>query len=309
MKRMLALIATVGLSKLVFADYRGEVNIEYLTGSAETASGYVVPDYTPPVGPVDPPTTGTPPALPPISPEPGTYSDDDYDGWAISGTYYLQPVDTSLGPLRLAPFLSKASSIGGKYGEIETDRSDIETKFWEVETRLVINQAWVLEAGFGAAEIDTVIATNDVDIYRVAAGYYVADTTQLRVAYDVMDEDTVDADRWSIDIQHVQQLENGMTWSANVLYGLVAGDTRIGRDDDGSDIEIALSWFFSHNLGVGANLDIRDRDVTGDVDYYQYWASYFPTDKISLELSYYDEDNNDLNVSSDGFVFEAKYRF
>ena len=99
-----------------------------------------------------------------------------------------------------------------------------------------------------------------------------------------------------------------MTWHANLLYGHVRGDAAIG-DDDGADIEARFSWFFNDRFGAGADYVMNDRDQSGDTDGWQVWTNYFPTDKISLSLSYFSEDNDDFDAENDGVVFEARYRY
>ncbi|MCR9262301.1 MAG: putative porin [Pseudomonadaceae bacterium] len=305
MKKIVMFLLTVLFSSQLYADYRGELGIDYTSGSVGVGSSYSVPDYTPPTGPTDP---GAPPIEPP-PPEFYEGGDDDFSGWTVSGQYFLEPVDTSQGPLQLAEFLSRASSVGGRYGQLETDDTDIETDMWQVFTRLIVGESLVVEASYGQSDIDTTLGSVDVDMYTVAGGYYVAETTQVRLGYDVEEQQLYDFERWLIDITHVQQMENGMSWQAHALIATVTGDADFGRDDDGSDLELAFKWFFNHNFGIGADYQMSDRDVTGDTDAYQLWASYFPTDKISVTLSYYDEENDEFDVDSDGVVFEAKYRF
>ncbi len=293
-----------------WADYRGEVSFGYITGDISVSESSL--DYTPPPSsdPDPPPTSSPPTGSPPV--EPSSFdrssSDEDYSGWQVAGEIFFEPVDTSLGPRLLAPFMDRASSVGGAYSTIETDDTDIETETWQLFTRVVINGGWVLEGGFGQTDIDAGIFDEDVDLYRAAVAYYLAQYTQLRVGFDTEDFDGIDYDTWSIDVTHVQQLENGMTWQAQLLYADVRGDADFG-DDDGSDIAVNISWFFNDAFGVGANFMTADRDSSGDTDSWEVWTNYFPTDKISLSLSYFDEDNDDFDAQNDGVVFEAKYRF
>ena len=299
----LAALGVMLAPALGHADYRGEVGIEFVTGSVE--SGYRIPDYTPPpTG--EPPTE--PPTEPPSTPGETTFIDDDYSGWEVNGQLFFEPVDTSKGPFQLAEFLDRASSVSGRYGMTEIDDSDVETEYWDVLVRAVVSGALVLEAGYGQSEIDAGLVDTDGDLYHVAVGYYVATNTQVRLSYDEEDLDGLDYERVSIDVEHVQQLENGMTWQGSLLWGDVSGDG-IAGGDDGSDLEVGLSLFFNDNFGVGVDWQLSDRDFSGDSDFYALWANYFPTDKISLELAYYSDENDDFDAESDGVVFEAKYRF
>ncbi len=300
MRRLMVLALSLAAHAAWGAEYRSELSFGYLAGDI-SVSGSSTPGYTPP--PVGEPTETPPIEPPPVS---STSADDDYSGWQVGGEVFFAPVDTSHGPRRLAPFMDRASSVGGRYSELETDDSDVETESWEAFTRIVVNN-WVLEGAFGQSEVDSGGADEDVDLYRAALGYYVAQYTQVRLGYDNEDVDSVDYERWAVDVTHVQQLESGMTWQAKLLYGDVQGDLAIG-DDDGSDIEAEFSWFFNEAFGVGANYRLAKRDASGDTDAWNLWTNYFPTDKISLSLSYFSEENDDIDAENEGVVFEAKYR-
>lgn len=304
MQRILLTITLLAGAMGAVADYRGEAGIQYLRGSLDGSGSYDVPDYEPPVGEPGEPISETPPgSIPSVS-----IGDDDYDGWMVSGRYYLQSVDSSNGPLKLAPFISRASSIGGSYGSIEYDDSGLENDFWDVFARLVIN-GWVVEAQIGGEDLDSDFGDDQVDVYAAALGYYVAENTEVKVGFDTQDQDLEDYDRWTLNIEHVQRLSNGMTWQARGLYGFVNGDHDALSDVDGFDVEVDVSWFFSDAWSIGADYALRDRDDRGDTDYYRLWANWFATEKISLELSYFSEENDDFDIDSDGMVFEANYRF
>ena len=298
------LTCAVALPQAASADFHFEGGLEVLSGEIRLGDVYS-PDYTPPpTGSPDPgfPPTGTPPpTAPPPTSELSTEA-EDYDGWAVSGTWYVGGVDTSRGPLRLAPFMSRASSIGGRIGEIETD-SGVDADFYLLDTRWVLGNGVIIEADYGQADG----GGGDADIARVAGGYYFADTSAVRLGYDSDDDDLADYERWTVDVTHVQTMENGMTWSLSALFGFVTGDTAFGEGDDGNDLQLAGSFFPRDNFGFGFEVAFAERDATGDVDAYELWADYFVTEKISLTLSYRDEDGD--VVENDALNFEARYRF
>lgn len=294
MKFFVSALCVLLFANTVYADYRGDLGINYLKGSAD--SGYDIPDYEPPTGTGDPefPATETP-----------SYSSEgDFDGWAVDGTYYLGDVDASNGPWKLAPFLSRVSSIGGGFGRIESKDADSETEFWDAFGRMIINERWVIEGGVGGTEENSIGGDSETDLYKVAVGLYFATDSQLRFAFDRADADEEDSDRWSVDVVHVRELDSGHTLHASLLFGLVAGD------DDGNDIDLALSYYLNQTLGFGVDYSKQSRDEAGDTDGYKVWANYFVTEKISLELNYFElEQVSGLTIESDGVEFEAKYRF
>lgn len=305
--RTLTLLICFGWLVPASADYRSEINLGFVWGNIDSGynTGYIVPDYTPPAN-TDTPTNS--PIDPPVGPIDVASIDEDYSGWNVDGQWFFAPVDTSLGPQQLAEFMSRASSIGGAYSSLEGDDSNFEIETWQVYTHITLGEAWVATAAFGSADATQSRDENDIDLYHVALGYYIAQYTRLRTGYNRENGDNIEYDRWSIDVNHVQQLENGMTWQASVLYGSLRGKSEIGQDDDGSDIEINMSWYFNDQFGVGADYDIHARDATGDTDRYSLWANYFVSEKISLKLSHNSEENDDFNVDSSNIMFEAKYR-
>lgn len=299
MKSPCLILAAAFLAGQAAADgFRGEISGGYVSGS--TSYSYEIPDYTPP----DPGAPGEPGS--PTEPGISSGSSEDYDGWMIGGRVYLDGVDAAGGPLRLAPFLKRASHVGAHYASVETD-SGIDADIWDVDTRLVWN-AWVAEASYGQADAGFGGTSGDADVYRAAVGYYVARRTQLRGAYETADGDGGnDTSRYVVDVTHVQRLSNGMTWSVNALAALVDQDTLL-LNEDGTDLELTLDWFFNDNVGVGAQVQLSDRDESSDATRWEIYGDYWVTEKVALRLSYYDQDFDDLDVKSDAWTFEAIYR-
>lgn len=140
--------------------FRGELWGGYASGSAGI-SGYRIPDdYVPPEGPGEPGE----PLLPGETPG----SSEDYDGWRVAGRVYLDGVDGSRGPYRLAPFLDRASHVGAAFQSLESD-SGVEADVWRVDTRLVY-EAWVAEAAYGQADAGFGALDTDADQRRMAVG-------------------------------------------------------------------------------------------------------------------------------------------
>lgn len=300
------------------ASFRSDFGLSYADGELCLASGGYSPpeDYTPPptgtpAPPVaDPPTVTPPPTGGPIESPGFAGSDcvDDFDGFEVSGQVFLGEVDPGRGPYRLAPFLARASSVGGSYGRFETDASGVDVDRWSLFARLVTDRGWVFEGAYETSEFDGTGFDTDLDEYRVAGGYYLAQDTQLRLSYSNDDADFADSERWAIDVTHVQQLENGMTWSLHALYGFVTGDAG-PFDDDGNDILLSGQWFFRDDIGVGVDFELIDRDATGDLFAWEIFGNWFVTEKVSLNLSYRAEDFDDLDADTKALEFEARYRF
>ncbi|MEM6710037.1 MAG: hypothetical protein AAF648_14750 [Pseudomonadota bacterium] len=315
-KKLISAAALSGLAFPALADcFRTEWGVSYLNG--ETESEYSIPEYTPPTdlgSPGLPPSpgtgtgTGTTPTPGITVPETSPGFDDtvDYDGFVVSGEVFLAPVSCDSGPLKEAAFLSQVSSIGGAYGQIEDD-GDVETDILNAFARIVAN-SWVVEGELVRNDIDAEFADSEVDYVRIAGGRYLADATQLLFSYENTDFDIAEADRYAVDIKHVAQLENGMSYTVDALVGFVQTDTIFGQDDDGFDLALMGDWYFNNQFSVGAEIEFADRDSVGSLVNYTLNATYFFTEKILVSATYQDFDDDALSILGDQFVVEFKYR-
>ena len=277
--------------------YRGDISGGYISGSTTGSGG-----YQPPSGYEPPTTPGEPLPTEPVPTEPmNVSSSEDYEGWNLAGRIYFNEVETSRGPLALASFLQRTGHLGLTYTNTETD-SGAETKEWVLDSRFVINSL-VMEAAYGKRD-GGASTQSDADLWRAALGYYIGDDTQVRAAYEATDTDGGDnGNRYVVDITHVQDLSNGMTWSANALVGWVDEDA-----DDGTDLNLLFDWFFNDNVSVGTELTYSDRDVVGNTFDYEVHGDYFITDRLSLRLSYFNQDYGDTDVETDGLLFQFLFR-
>ena len=291
-------ILTVAILLLASIGVHAETYQSEFTGGYASGTGSF--SYQPPSDYVPPTDPGVPP---PSTPEPvGFSANEDYDGWQVGGRLYLDSVDTSQGPLALAPFLTRANHLGFSYSDQETD-SGAELDEWRLDTRIVINDL-VLEGEYGQANADLFGVDTDADLWRAAVGYYVAQNTQIRGTYELVDSDNGSkSDRYAIDITHVQSLDSGATWSANALVGWVDEDS-----DDGTDINVLIDWYFNNNVSLGTELTFNSRDIAGDTVIYELHGDYFINDYVSLRLSYFDQDYDEADITTDGFLFQVLYR-
>ena len=301
-KRLIG-ITTVGLALASLnghaQSYRLDFGAQFLTGCVDALG---IPDYTPP--------TGGAPEVPTETPETPetTLGAEDYTGWGLAGDVFLGDVDTSKGPLQLAPFMSRASSIGGSYQQLETDDSDLEVTTWLINGRFVTSNGIVVEATFGQREDELGGFSDDVDLFGATLGYYVRDNTEVAFTYEVGDGDFEESDRYAVSMTHVQQLENGMTWSLDAQIGFADFD-RGAFSEDAWDLSLNGAWFFNDATSVGLEFDYADFDETGELTAFEVYGRYFVTEKISLTLAYRDESYDEADLDSDALTFEARYRF
>lgn len=291
----------------VFADcYRSEWGLGYINGES-SAGGYSIPDYTPPPSePTPPPTGGTPVEEPIIFPESSSSSDEDYDGFAVSGEVFFTPVSCDGVPLKEAAFLARASSVGGGYAQLDTD-SNADLDAWNLFTRVVVN-SWVFEGDVVSTSVDSDFGDSDIDSFRVAVGRYLGDSSQVLFAYETSEIEDLDAERLSASVKTVVSLENGMSYTIDALVGLVQQDGFAGSDDDGFDVLLSADWYFNNQFSIGGALEFADRDSVGSLFNYSLNGTYFFTDRISLALTYRDSDDDALAVFGDQLALVFTYR-
>ncbi len=123
------------------------------------------------------------------------------------GTYFLSEVSNSEGPIREYAFLGKASSISVGYvannsrttssipSTFARQKSDTDT--YDLSSRFILGErSWIVETGFtrfngtfGAAPVP--LSETNADIFRLAFGKYLTDTTTLTIAYSETEQETI----------------------------------------------------------------------------------------------------------------------
>lgn len=267
----------------------------------------------------------------------GSYSPDmDEDSVSISGTYYFHDVKTDKGPLSVAAFLDRASSISAFYsdGETEIDGTQISfsgpapmgglfsyggygsivdftfvTPDYEIDTEeYFVNvqyihkeTGWVIEAAYGYVEEDSDLGIDtEQDIYEVGVGKYIAENTRLMLDYAHIE---TDVDLGAIDTSSDTELVNIGLFHVQELgddtYYDVSLDVAHIDPDDGDDSQaysLGATYYFTSHIGLG--IDISHVDG-GDIDTTSYGISgeWFVTDKFSISLSYTrSEIDNDYQI-------------
>ncbi|MEM1433163.1 MAG: putative porin [Pseudomonadota bacterium] len=288
--------------------YRSEWGLGYVAGES-SAGGYSVPDYTPPSGttPLPPTTGGSPGSSDPITlSESSSSSEEDYDGFAVSGEVFFSPVSCDGVPLKEAAFLSQASSIGGSLAQLDTDAgADLEV--WNLFTRIVAS-SWVFEGDVSSTRIDDDFVDSDADSLRIAIGRYFGGASQVLLAFEESEAEGLDVERLSAGVKTVVSLENGMSYTVDALVGVVRQDGFAGSDDDRYDLQLAGDWYFNNQLSIGAELEFADRDSTGSLFSYSLNSTYFVTERIAVALTYRDTDDDALAITGDQLTLEISYR-
>jgi hypothetical protein len=221
--------------------------------------------------------------------------DGDVNAFGIGGSFFLESVNTSKGPLGEAAFLDHSSNISLNY--VYTDADDIVDNLDGDQYR--INGRYVIDADIplifeGSYQRDE---PNDaeVDTYTLGIGAYVTDNTSLVVTYADADvDDGGDTDGWQLDLEHMWTWEDG-----GFKLGGNAGYVNV---DDGDDIDIyniAATWYITNNLGLGVSTGYTDFSsqefLSTDIS-----IEWFITENIALSaLVGYAESDDSIRFLSD----------
>ena len=259
----------------------------------------------------------------------------DNDVLSGYGTYFIDAVDDTKGPLAEAAFLDRASSISIYAINANIDGDDINDlgrKDYGLEIHAVSSDAgWITEFGYSREENDTLrtsvsggnrpivpanrpLDTIDIDRFTVGFGKYLTDRTTLVASYTYSDVDEAgDFDTYRLDLEHLFTFSFGDI-KAEASYGLVdisVDDTLL---EDADDIDIYLvgaTYYFGSNKNWGVGVNYGEEDFGGDS-----WkrvaanVSWFITDQWEVALDYSDGEFDDLDdVESKLATLSARYRF
>ncbi len=265
-------------------------------------------------------------------------ADQNPDNDAISGygTYFIDAVDDTKGPLAEADFLDRASSISifAENSNIDGDLiDDLGRKNYGMATHSVFSDAgWIIDFGYTRLETDTLrtsvsagqlptdpgvdrpLDTIDVDQFRLGFGKYLTDRTTLVLSYEYSDIDEAgDYSTYRLDLEHLFQFSFGDI-KAEASYGLVdiSVDKKLLGDVDDIDIYVVgATYYFGSNKNWGVGVNGGQEDFDGDS--FKRWeanVSWFITDQWEVALDYSDGEYDDLdNVESKLATLSARFRF
>jgi hypothetical protein len=272
-----ALVAGIGLALSVTAqaDYRWELGGDYTMGeiSADVKTN-----------------NGT------------RHSDDlDTDIGRLYGTWYMETVDTSKGPLSEAAFLDHASNItiNGSDGEVDLnsldDRlSDEDGQTYGIQSRYVAEgpgwklSGWLVDLGFERAEPGEA----EIDKYNLGIGNYITPNTTLVLNYDnISVNNGGDTDAYSLDLEHMWLMDHG-GFKARASYGV----TTVKERDDIDTYRVGGTWYFTNNIGVGADYLNTGNDGY-EVQGWQVNSEWFFTEAFAVNLDYSQLDPDDIDFT------------
>lgn len=241
----------------------------------------------------------------------------DADIFNLGGTYFLETVDTSKGPLGEAAFLDHASSIslGFTDGEVDISGGDDEDgQTYNVDMRYVAEgPGWKLsgviaEVSYERAEP----GDREINTWGVGVGYYITQNTTAILNWENTNiNNGPDADSWSLDVEHFFAFGNG-----GLMARANGGKTVVSDFDDPTTWGLGATWYLNNNWGIG--VDYQQEDDNGfEVQGVRANVEWFITENFAVDLSYSDIEPDDINVQGGGKLeqsydeigISALYRF
>ena len=241
---------------------------------------------------------------------------NDADIIKANGTWYMETVDISKGPLGEAAFLDHASNITlfGSDGEVEFsnfDNKDGQT--YGVQSRYVAEgpgwklSGWLVDLGYNRYEPGDL----EVDNYNIGIGKYVTPNTTVVVNYgNTSVNNGGDVDSYVLDLEHMFLMSHG-----GFKARASAGRTIISERDDVDTYVVGGTWYFTNNIGIGA--DYLNKGVDGyEVQGWQVNSEWFITEAFAVNLAYSQLDPDDVDYTNfkleqetDALTLGAKFRF
>jgi len=256
-------------------------------------------------------------------------SDDlDADVGRVFGTWYLENVDTSKGPLSEAAFLDHASDITIEASDGEVDLSSVDDRLddedgqrYGISGRYVAEgpgwmlSGWLVDLSFERAEPGEA----EIDTYNLGIGNYITENTTLVLNYgNTSVNNGGDSDAYSLDLEHMWLMDNG-GFKARASYGV----NTIKNADDIDTYRVGGTWYFTNNIGIGA--DYLNTGTDGyEVQGWQVSSEWFFTESFAMNLAYsqLDPDDRDftrnaiggpvngkIELETDAITLGAKLRF
>ena len=287
-----ALVAGIGLalSAAAQADYQWQVDAGYAAGSTDSK----------------------------LKTSQGTRNNsNDADIWNVAGTWYMETVDTSKGPLGEAAFLDHASNITLGYTDGEIDFSDFDNadgNTYSFQSRYVAEgpgwklSGWLVDLGYERREPGDA----EIDFYNIGIGKYVTPNTTVVLKYDRIDVNNGDdTNGYGAEVAHFFPFSSGgLKVAAN------GGKVVVSGADDVEEWGLNGTWYITNNIGVGGGYQNTSQNGY-EVQGFNVNAEWFITESFAVDLAYAEADPDDikfgngdkLESSIDAVSLSALYRF
>ncbi len=232
----------------------------------------------------------------------------DFDGWSLGGTYYLNAVDNSKGPLAEAAFMDRASNVSFSLMQLDPDGSGGDFDAHTVSGLFVSKDTgWLFGLGYTNGDQDS--PNLDFDTLSVTAGRYIGKNTTVVVNFAHAEEGNgpaeQDSDEYEVALRHLGQTASNMHYAVQVSLGEINE-----QDVDENTLTYGGSYtlYPTREVGVGVGLDFLDSDYE-EATAYRVFASWFFRENASVGMSYHMLDFDEINAEEDGWTINALVRF
>ena len=216
--------------------------------------------------------------------------DNDTDAYDVSGTWYMETVDTSKGPLGEAAFLDASSSItvGTGYGKTRvSQQNNPDGETYIADMRYVAEgPGWklsgvIVDLGFERAEL----GDDKVDSWNAGIGKYITETTTLVAEYQYQSLNNGNGsgvDYYGGTIESFFAMgDGGLKASANF------GRSYISNRDDVDSYGLSGTYYLGSNIGIGLNWE-QVEESGYEINQYGIGAEWFISESFAVTLAYTD---------------------
>jgi hypothetical protein len=239
--------------------------------------------------------------------------DNDTDAFDVSGTWYMETVDTSKGPLGQAAFLDHASSITLATGYNKTrvsQQNNPDGETYVADMRYVAEgpgwklSGFLVDLGFERQEL----GDNKVDNWNVGLGKYITQDTTLVAEYKYQSLNNGSGsgiDYYGGTVESFFAMgDGGLMASANF------GRSYVSNREDVDTYGLSGTYYLGSNLGFGLSWE-QAEEGGYEVNSYGVSAEWFISENFAVTLAYTDIVGEDIlgefGPASIPFRYEATY--
>lgn len=233
-----------------------------------------------------------------------SFSENDSNTMSSAGgfAYYFEPVDDSLGPWSIAPWLNKSSSIDLQYDHTKFPSSNKQDDGYGPDVSL----RWVYDIDVYVQLIKGRWQTNfkpqhninvtKSDAEEVIVGYFYDNLNFIELGdYDWADNKGETANNWFARTGYVHQLESGN------YVNFIAGYYNLDNDDDeydGKTYALLADYHPQKDLNLRAYFQHKDYDGVDDLSSVAIGARYFfnHSYNVGIDIAREKKGNNRYNM-------------
>lgn len=238
----------------------------------------------------------------------GQYIDNEIgsletDILVAGGTFYIEAVDDSKGPLAEAAFLNKASSISVAYTDIEMEQGPFEAEgdSWALGGRAVVGSGFIIDAAYSSGDIEGF----DIKAFTLGGGMYLSDSASLVLSYTNIDDDFFgETDIVDLDYKNLLTLGNGANMNIDATLGYSDPDA----GDSVVNVGLGADYYINSQLSLGGSLGFISSDDT-DAWSYGVRAEYFFNSHVAIAAAYDVIDFDDFSDDDETLTLSLTGRF